>query len=115
MGLLLSNLSLYDLPSAAGLMSLSCCVSAAAPKTIVFHSNSVLCLLERETHFFPSKDIPIEIFAKYLGSLIINFILRINHDDILGPSFKKNLTDDLRVAGVNKNEFQIGDGLFLRK
>lgn len=60
----------------------------------------VLGFLEGEADFLASEDVPIEIFTEYLGSLVINFILRVNHDAILGTCLEKYSTNNLRMARV---------------
>lgn len=115
MCLLLSNFLFYHLPSTSYFMCFSGRMPTAASKAIMFHSYSILCLFERKSNPFSSKYISIEIFTKDLCCLVINFILRIDHYDILGSDLIKDLTYDLRMARIDENELQLRHGLFFRQ
>lgn len=103
MRLLLAHLFFDHLPTTARLMGLSRCMPAATPKTVMLHTNSVFCLFERKTHLFTSEYISIEIFTEYLGCLVIDFILRVNHNHIFRSSLVKDLPYYLRMTRINEN------------
>ena len=86
-------------------MGLPTCMSAAATRTVVLYFDVVLGLLEGQTHFLPSEHISVEILAENLRSFIIDLILRIDHDAILSPRFVEYFPDNLRVAGVDEDQF----------
>jgi hypothetical protein len=102
MGLLLSHFFFYHFPSASHFVGFSGCMPTTASKTIMLHSNCILCFFEGKSHFFSSKYITIEVFTKDLSRLIINFVLRINHNNIFCSNLIKYLTNDLRMARINE-------------
>lgn len=103
MGLLLSYFFFDHLPSASRFVCFSGCVSAAASKAVVLHSYGVLCLFEGKSNLLSSEYVSIEILAEYLCSFVINFILRIDHDNIFRTNFVEDLADYLRMAGVDED------------
>jgi hypothetical protein len=91
---------------------LSSRVPTAAAEAIVFHSHSVLGFLEWKLHFLASKDVTVEVLAKYLSSLIVYFVLGVNHYHVLDAHLEKYPSDQLWVTGVDKYQFR--NGLFFR-
>ena len=82
---------------------------AATSNTIMFHSHCDLGLPKGVAHPIPSENHTIEVLTENLSSLIIDLILRVNHDDILGPTLIKDPTDSFRVTAVD--EYQFGHAL----
>lgn len=66
--------------------------------------NVVLSLFKSYPDPLSSENIPVEILTKYLSGLIIDFILRVNHDAVFGPRFIEYFADDFRVAGVDEDQ-----------
>ena len=66
----------------------------------------ILGLLESHTDLLASEDISVKVFAEDLSCFIINFILRINHDAVLGSSFKKYFSNYFRMTRVYKHQLR---------
>ena len=75
-------------------MGLSGGVPAATAGTVVLDPHVVLGLLEGESHFLPSEDVSVEILTEDLGCFIIDFVLGIDHDAILGACLVEDLAND---------------------
>jgi len=84
-------------------MLLTRCVPTATTWTIVFYLDCIFGLSESSAYLFSSKDISIKILAKYLGSLIIDFILRVYHYAIFGASLVKNISYKFRMTRIDKH------------
>lgn len=103
MRLLLAHLFFYHLPTTTSLMGLSCGMPATTSKTVMLHTNRIFRLFERKAHLFTPEYISIEIFTKNLGCLVIDFILRINHNHIFRSSFVEDLPYNLRMTRINEH------------
>ena len=108
MGLLFTHCLAEILPSAGGFMGLPTCMSAATTRTVMLYFDVILGLLESQTYFLPSEHISVEILAENLCSLIIDFVLGIDHDAILSPCFVEYFPDNLRVARVDEDQLRHG-------
>lgn len=93
-------------PSAVGLVLLSRSMPAAAPRTVMLDFDVILGLLESHPYFFAPENVAIEVFAEDLCCLIVNFVLRVDHDAVLGSCLIEDATDDLRVAAVDKYQLR---------
>lgn len=112
MGFLLAHLFFYHLPPTARLMCFSGGMPAAASKAIVLHTDGVLCLFEWKSNLLSSEDISVEILTENLCCLIIDFVLRIDHNDIFSSNLIKYLTNNLRMTGINEDKLEFGNWLF---
>jgi len=65
-------------------MNLTGCVPTTTAWTVVFYFDCIFGLSESCAYFFSSEDISIKILTKYLGSLVIYFILRVYHYAVFG-------------------------------
>lgn len=90
-------------PTAIFFMFFPSSVPAAASRAVVFQLNCIFSLTEGNANFFPSENVPIEVFTEYLGSLVIYFVLRINHYAIFYSAFVKYFANQLGMARVNKD------------
>lgn len=70
----------------------------------MFDFNVILSLFKGYADALSSEDITIEVLTEDLSCLIIYFILRIDHDAVLGAGFVEYFADDFWVAGVNEDQ-----------
>lgn len=105
MCLLLSNLLFNRLPTTSYFMGLPCCMPTTTSKTIMLHSYGIFGFFKWKSYFLSSKYVSIEVLAKYLCGFIVNFILGIDHYNILGSNFIKYLSYNLRMTRIDKNQF----------
>jgi len=104
MALYLSKLFFYYLcPSAVLLMFLFRRVSTATPKAIMLHLDSLFGVFKCFAYLLSAKNISIKMLAEYLSSLVLYFILGINHYDVFNSNTKKHLPYMLRIARIDKN------------
>ena len=81
-------------------------VSTAAALTVVLEAHRGLRLTKSVAHPLPSKHHTVEVFAEDLSGFIVNFVLRVDHDDILGAALEEDLANGLRMAAVDKHQFR---------
>ena len=77
--------------------------AAAAPVAIVVHLHCLFGKLESSADSLALEDVPVEILAEKLSGLIIDEILRVDHDNNFGPELMKGHSDLFRVAGIDKD------------
>jgi hypothetical protein len=91
-------------PSAILFVFLSGSMSAATSRTIVLQFDGILSLTEGNTYLLSSENVPVKVLTEYLSSLVINFVLRIDHYAIFDSTLVKYFTDQLRMARVNEDQ-----------
>ena len=77
-------------------------VPAAATQAVVLEPYCHLGLPEGVTNLLAPENHTVEVFAKYLSGLVIDLVLRVDHDDILGPALVEYAADGLGVAAVDE-------------
>jgi hypothetical protein len=86
-------------------------MSAAATRAIMLYFYIILSLFKCHTNFLTSEDVSVKILTENLSSLIINFVLGVNHNTIFSSSFEEHFANYLRVARVYK--YQLRHRFFL--
>ena len=66
----------------------------------------ILGLFESHAHLLTSEYVSVKVLAEDLSCFIINFVLRIDHDAVLGSSFKKYFSNYFRMTRVYKHQLR---------
>lgn len=93
MCLILSHVLADFDPPAVLFMFLACRVSTATTGTVMLYFYCILGLAEGCANLLSSENVSIKVLAKYLGSFIINFVLRVNHYAIFSTCLVKYISN----------------------